>query len=52
VPDHLARQNAVLDVAGDICQLLRWCAASDRRSVGEMLDLISAQLRVTRIIFR
>jgi transposase len=49
LPDHLPREDVVLDVGGDICDCCGGALHAIGESVSEMLDWIPAQLRVVRI---
>ena len=49
LPDHLARQDVLLDVPGDICPDCGGPRHAIGESVSEMLDWVPASLRVLRI---
>ena len=50
LPDHLPRENVVLDVGGDACPCCGGAVHAIGESVSEMLDWVPAQLRVLRIL--
>jgi transposase len=49
LPDHLPREDVLLDIAGDICGCCGGALHTIAESVSEMLDWVPAQLRVVRI---
>ena len=49
LPDHLPREEIVIDVANDACPCCGGVLHSIGESVSEMLDWVPAQLRVLRI---
>src|SRR6266850_6816903 len=49
LPDHLPREDVLLDIAGDICGCCGGTLHAIGESVSEMLDWVPAQLRVVRI---
>ena len=49
LPDHLPREEVVMDVATDACPCCGGVLHSIGESVSEMLDWVPAQLRVVRI---
>lgn len=48
LPDHLPREDVLLDIAGDICGCCGGALHVIGESVSEMLDWLPAQLRVAR----
>lgn len=50
LPDHLPRQDVVLDVGGTICACCGGPLHAIGESVSEMLDWVPAQLRVIRTV--
>lgn len=50
LPDHLPREEVLLDVASDACAGCGGTVHSIGESVSEMLDWVPAQLRVVRIV--
>lgn len=50
LPDHLPREEVLLDVASDACAGCGGTVHSIGESVNEMLDWVPAQLRVVRIV--
>lgn len=49
LPDHLLREDVLLDVNGDICGCCGGVLHAIGQSISEMLDWVPAQLRVVRI---
>jgi transposase len=49
LPDHLPREDVVLDIAGDNCGCCGGALHAIGESISEMLDWVPAQLRVVRI---
>src|SRR5882762_2389143 len=49
LPDHLPREDVLLDVGGDICGCCGGALHAIGESVSEMLDWVPAELRVIRI---
>ncbi len=49
LPDHLPREDVLLDVSGDICGCCGGALHAIGESISEMLDWVPAQLRVVRI---
>lgn len=52
LPDHLPREDVLLDVASPICTCCGSALHAIGESVSEMLDWVPAQLRVLRITAR
>lgn len=50
LPDHLPREDVLLDVGGDACAGCGGVLHEIGESVSEMLDWVPAQLRVVRIV--
>jgi transposase len=48
LPDHLPREDVLLDIAGDICGCCGGALHVIGESVSKMLDWLPAQLRVAR----
>ena len=49
LPEHLPREDVLLDIAGNICGCCGGALHAICESVSDMLDWVPAQLRVVRI---